>query len=457
MKFPKSKILIVDDKEEILVTLKLFLQEHFDIIITENNPNNIPSIIQKQNFDVVILDMNFTAGINTGNEGIFWMKKIIEMDPLAVIIFITAYGDVELAVKAVKEGAVDFIQKPWDDNKMLTTVINAWKLRKSRQEITSLKYKKDHLNERINKEYDLFKGSAFSMQTVYDTIDKVSDTEANVLILGENGTGKELFAREIHRKSGRGLEIFVNVDLSALSENIFESELFGHVKGSFTDAKEDRPGRFEIASGGTLFLDEIGNLSQTMQSKLLTVLQNREITRLGSNKLIPVDVRIISATNKNLSDMVEEDSFREDLLYRINTIQIELPPLRERLDDIPLFLDYFLKKYSEKYNKKITNIPASVLKKLKAYQWPGNIRELQHKVEKAVIMVDSNNLSVNDFFHHSVPTRPDKETNTLNLEKNEKKLIKKAIENKQGNITLAVKELGISRKTLYNKLKKYGL
>ncbi|MFC2121512.1 sigma-54-dependent transcriptional regulator [Bacteroidota bacterium] len=457
MKFPKSRILIVDDKEEILITLKLFLQEHFEHIITEKNPNNIPSLFHEQNFDVVILDMNFKAGINTGNEGIFWMKKIIDMDPQAVIIFITAYGDVELAVKAVKEGAADFIQKPWDDNKMLATVISAWKLRKSKQEITSLKYKKDHLNEKINKEYDFFKGPAESMQSVYDTIDKVSDTEANVLILGENGTGKELFARELHRKSYRAKEMFVSVDLAALSESIFESELFGHVKGSYTDAKEDRPGRFEIVSGGTLFLDEIGNLSQAMQSKLLTVLQNREITRLGSNKIIPVDVRIISATNKNLSEMVEKDSFREDLLYRINTIQIELPSLRERLEDIPLLLEFFLKKYSEKYKKQITNIPASVLKKLQAYHWPGNIRELQHKVEKAVIMADTNNLTVSDFFQHNVSHKPDKDLKTLNLEENEKIIIKRAVENNQGNISVAVKELGISRKTLYNKLKKYGL
>jgi len=306
----KGKILIIDDNEEILIALKLFISEHFEAVHTEKNPNLIPELIRTENYDMIILDMNFTAGVSTGNEGIFWMRKILEYDPLAVIVFVTAYGDIELAVKAIKEGATDFIQKPWDDEKILTTIITALKLRRSRLEIKKLKDKQKHLSENIDRYYDMYTGVSKAMQEIYNTVSKVAGTDANILILGENGTGKELIAREIHKQSKRSSEVFISVDMASLSETLFESELFGHEKGAFTDAKENRPGRFEIASGGTLFLDEIGNLPLFLQSKLLAAIQNREITRIGSNVSIPIDIRLISATNKPLHDMVRENSFR---------------------------------------------------------------------------------------------------------------------------------------------------
>jgi DNA-binding NtrC family response regulator len=333
MENKQGSILIIDDNEELLLALKVFLAPHFLKIVTEKNPNLIPALI-KDNFDIILLDMNFSAGINSGNEGFFWMNEILKIDPLACIVFITAYSDVEMAVKAIKEGAADFIQKSWDEKKILSTVLSAYKLRKSKQEIHHLKSKQKHLNENIQQQHHFVHGSSPSILKVIETIKKVSATDANILLLGENGTGKEVVAREIHQHSARKNEIFVKVDLGSVSESLFESELFGHVKGAFTDAKEDRAGRFEIASGGTLFLDEIGNLPLHLQSKLLTVLQNREITRVGSSVTIPIDIRLICATNKDLYHMVEEHSFREDLLYRINTIQIEVPPLRERTEDI---------------------------------------------------------------------------------------------------------------------------
>lgn len=454
MENKQGSILIVDDNEEMLMALKLFLSPHFSKIVTEQNPNLIPALI-KTDFDLIILDMNFSAGINSGNEGFYWMNEILKLDPQACIIFITAYSDVELAVKAIKEGAADFIQKSWDENKILSTVLSAYKLRKSKQEIHQLKSKQKHLTQGLQQKHQFIHGAAESMRTVTDTINKVSGTDANVLLLGENGTGKEVIAHEIHQLSKRKDEIFVNVDLGSISESLFEAELFGHVKGAFTDAKENRAGRFEIASGGSLFLDEIGNLPLHLQSKLLSVIQNREITPLGSDKPIPIDIRLICATNKDLYKMLEENTFREDLLYRINTIQIEIPPLRDRIEDIEPLILHFLHHYSKKYNSKVTSISKPAIEKLKKHNWAGNIRELQHTIEKAVIMSEDIQLKAGDF---SFRTKSKvNEGDILNLVQNEKLVIRKAIGQCHGNMSLTAKKLGINRSTLYDKMKKYDI
>jgi DNA-binding NtrC family response regulator len=453
----KGKILVVDDNEEILVALRLFLHNHFELVIAEKNPEMILSRMQKDSFDVIILDMNFKAGINTGNEGLFWMNKILDVDRTVSVVFITAYAGIELAVNAIKQGAADFVEKPWDDDKLLAAVLKAFELRRSKLEINRLRDKQEHLIENIDQDYDFFTGKASSMEKVYRAIEKVAATEANILILGENGTGKEIIAREIHRRSLRSKEVFVGVDLGSLSSTLFESELFGHVKGAFTDARDDRPGRFEIASGGTLFLDEIGNLPSSLQSKLLSTLQGREVTRLGSNRPVPVDIRLISATNRPVFELTGQGLFREDLLYRINTIQIELPPLRDRKEDIPGLLDFFLKKYLLKYKKAGFRIEKSAMEKLLNYSWPGNIRELQHMSEKAVIMGEGDILSDEDFFMGSRIRPGNLNAEILNLEQLEKDAIEKAIEKNGGNISRAVKDLGISRRALYYKLRKYDI
>jgi DNA-binding NtrC family response regulator len=453
----KGKILVVDDNEEILVALRLFLGAHFEEVVSAKNPELIASLMMKESFDVIILDMNFKAGINSGNEGLFWLNKILGLDPSASVVFITAYAGIELAVNAIKQGAVDFIEKPWDDDKFLATVLKAFEIRRSKLEIGRLRDKQEHLIENIDHLYDFFKGSAPSMEVVYKSIDKVARTDASILILGENGTGKEIIAREIHRRSARSKEVFVNVDLGAISSTLFESELFGHVRGAFTDARDDRPGRFEIASGGTLFLDEIGNLPTSLQPKLLSALQRQEVIRLGSNRPVQVDIRLISATNRPLYELLSQGLFREDLLYRINTIQIELPPLRERKEDIPALLEYFLDKYSCKYGKPRMRAEKGVMEKLLKYNWPGNIRELQHMAEKAVIMGEGEQLHTSDFFHGSRIRQQEESTETLNLELIEKKAINEAIEKNGGNISKAVKDLGISRRALYYKLKKYDI
>jgi two-component system response regulator HydG len=453
----KGKILVVDDNEEILVALRLFLLNHFELVNTEKNPEMIMPRMQKDSFDVIILDMNFKAGINTGNEGLFWLNKILDMDRTVSVVFVTAYAGIELAVNAIKQGAVDFIEKPWDDDKLLATVLKAFEIRRSKLEINRLRVKQEHLIENIDQEYDFFTGKAASMEKVYRAIDKVAATDANILILGENGTGKEIIAREIHRRSLRSKEVFVGVDLGSLSSTLFESELFGHVKGAFTDAREDRPGRFEIASGGTLFLDEIGNLTASLQSKLLSTLQGREVTRLGSNRPVQVDIRLVSATNRPVFELIEQGSFREDLLYRINTIQIELPPLRDRKEDIPGLLGFFLKKYLHKYSKPGFRIEKTAMEKLLKYSWPGNIRELQHMTEKAVIMGEGDTLRTEDFFMGSRLRHGNVNPETLNLEQLEKDAIVRAIDKNGGNISRAVKDLGISRRALYYKLRKYDI
>jgi two-component system, NtrC family, response regulator HydG len=358
---PKNgRVLIVDDNADVLFALKLLLKPYVETVATETNPDRIPSLLEKENYDVILLDMNFTKDAISGQEGYYWLEKILKIDPQAVVLLITAYGDVEKSVKAIKAGATDFVLKPWQNEKLLATVSSAIKLRQSRNEVADLKTKQQEIGHIIDQPFTDFIGTSPGMLKVFNTIKKVAATDANVLILGENGTGKELVARALHRHSARVNEPFVSVDLGALSETLFESELFGHVKGAFTDAKADRPGRFEVASGGTLFLDEIGNLSMPFQSKLLTVLERREVTRVGANKPKPIDIRLISATNMPLRQMVVDDAFRQDLLYRINTVEIELPPLRDRLDDIPVLADHFLNLFQKKYKKKINKPSKSI-------------------------------------------------------------------------------------------------
>ncbi|MBN2347607.1 MAG: sigma-54-dependent Fis family transcriptional regulator [Bacteroidales bacterium] len=457
MQLEKGKILIIDDNKQILDSLQILLKSEFGLIDTIKNPNLIPEKIRSTSYDIILLDMNFSAGVNTGNEGIFWLTEILKTDPLAIVILITAYGDIELAVKAIKEGATDFITKPWDTEKLLATLSAAFKLRKSKLELFNLKNRQHQLNKDIDRQFNVFTGKSPVMKEIYTIIDKVAATDANVLILGENGTGKEIFAREIHRKSKRSQEVFMGVDVASLSETLFESEMFGHEKGAFTDAGEKRMGRFETATDGTLFLDEIGNLSLPVQAKLLTALQNREIYRLGSNVPIPINIRLISATNKNLFQMIEDKFFREDLLYRLNTIQIKIPPLRERKEDIPGLADWFLTHYTCKYEKTGISITNSGYDKLINYSWPGNIRELKHAIEKVVILSESKKLQADDFYLKEPYGDFTNAFDSNRLIDLEQIAIIKALEKCKGNIAKTAKMLDISRTTLYSKIKKYGL
>ncbi len=453
----KGKILIADDNEGILNSLSFILRQEFEEVTTIKNPSKFTSLLRSGSFDIILLDMNFSAGVNTGNEGLFWLREIIKEDPDAVIILITAYGDIELAVKAMKEGATDFIQKPFDTVKLVSTIKAAYQLRKSKVQVSKLLNKQKHLSEDLDKKFTSLIGESSVMKDILSAIRKVAPTDANVLILGENGTGKELIAREIHRQSKRSDDVFISVDLGSLSESLFESELFGHVKGAFTGATEDRKGRFETATGGTLFLDEIGNLPISMQSKLLTVLQNRYIIPVGSNKPVPVDVRLITATNKNLPDLIRDNLFREDLMFRINTVQIEIPPLRNRGEDILLLAEHFLKIYGKKYEKSL-KISGTAIDKLKQYEWPGNVRELQHMLENSVIMVDEGIIKPENLrFTTSISSGKQLFDNSLNLNDVEKLTIKEALFKHKGNINQTAKELGITRKTLYSKIEKYEL
>lgn len=453
----EGSILIVDDNNDLLIALRLILARSFERIDTIRNPNLILSTLEKHAYDLILLDMNFKPGQVTGNEGIFWMNKIREKDPNASVVFITAYGDVELAIRSLKEGAVDFIMKSWDEKKILSTLLSAFELRKSRMEVSLLKKKQAHLSRELEKDLSICHCQSTVMKNLDQMVAKIAKTDASVLILGENGTGKEVVAREIHRLSERRGEIFMKTDLGALPESLFESELFGHTKGAFTDAKEERDGRFVIASGGTLFLDEIGNLPQGLQSKLLSALQNNEVYPVGSSLPRPVDVRVITATNMPLREMIIEKSFREDLYYRINAIEIEIPPLRKRQEDIPVLSAFFLKKYSEQYQKRGLKLSDSALEQLKQHPWPGNIRELEHTLEKAVILSESTVIS-----HISLSTGPhtgpvNSSTASLNLEEHERVVIGQALREVQGNISAAAKILGINRSTLYQKMKKYDL
>ena len=453
-----GKILAIDDNEDILFSLKLLLKNHVETIHTEINPDRIPGLMEQENFDVILLDMNFTRDMIGGQEGFYWLEKILELDPSAVVIFITAYGDVERAVKAIKAGAVDFVLKPWQNAKLLATISSALKLRGSLVEVNKLRLTRNELCKKLDQPFHDFIGDSAEMYKVYNIIQKVAATDASVLILGENGTGKELVARALHRNSARRNDVFLSVDLGAISETLFESELFGHTKGSFTDAKRDKPGRLEVASGGTLFLDEIGNLSLHLQSKLLTALEKREVIRVGSNKPIPIDVRLICATNMPIYQMAKEGNFRQDLLYRINTVEITLPLLSDRDDDIPLLVEHFLQQFAHKYKKNIKGVSSTAIKKLRQYSWPGNVRELQHAVERAVILSESKILQPSDFMLKTQQGNGDEGTlNTYNIEDMERDVIQRAIQKSNGNISQAAKELGLTRASLYRRLEKYGL
>ncbi len=454
----EAKILIVDDDQDVLLAAKLFLKQHIKIVHTEKDPENIPVLLKNENYDVILLDMNFSRDATSGKEGFHWLNKILEIDPAAVVIFITGYGDIELAVQGIKEGATNFILKPWDNKKLLATIMVNLKVRSSKQEFEDLKSKQKVLIAGQDQGYEIMIGSSQPMEQVLNTVKKVAVTDANILILGENGTGKELIARAIHKASKRRDEVFISVDLGAISESLFESELFGFKKGAFTDAKEDRAGRFEAASKGTIFLDEIGNLSFSLQSKLLSVLQSRKVVRLGTNKEIPIDVRLICATNMPLYQMVKEGKFRQDLLYRINTVELNIPALRERIDDISPLVDHFLQIYCKKYKMPLKRLNASTMKRLEKHHWPGNVRELQHAVERAVIMSDSNILQPQDFFLSQMDDQIEgMEPDNYNLEDTERLLIRKVIDKYGGNISKAAKELGLTRASLYRRIEKYGL
>lgn len=450
-----GKILVVDDNKSALSALSMLLQFDFEKVKTLSSPNQIVSELRSDDYDIVLLDMNFSAGINTGNEGLFWLNEVKKLMPAIEVVMITAYGDVELAVKALKLGASDFILKPWENEKLVATLNSVLKLRKSNRELEQLKKREGSMKNELQADQRLIIGSSQPVLNMLKIIQKVAKTNANVLITGENGTGKELVAREIHNKSARSKELLVTVDMGAIPETLFESELFGHKKGAFTDAREDRMGKIQLADKGTLFFDEIGNLPLSLQSKLLVALQNRTINPVGSNTAVSVDIRLISATNRNLEDLIHRQEFREDLLYRLNTIKIEVPPLRERGDDIELLANFFLNSFVKKYNKPSLKLSPQAIRKLSGYSWPGNIRELQHTLEKAVILSDGSTLKPDDFIFR--PLKKASQEIPLTLDEMEKRLIEEAMGYHNGNLSAVANRLGISRQTLYNKLKRYDL
>lgn len=452
----QGKILIVDDNKNVLSALKILLNNYFEEVILLSSPITLLNTIKEKNPDVILLDMNYSAGINTGNEGLFWLSEVKKENPDVPVILFTAYADIELAVKTLKQGAIDFVVKPWDNAKLLASLQSAMELSSSRKEITKLKEKQTVLNSELIKDNDICWGKSVEMQNLLKMIEKVAKTDANILITGENGTGKEVIARKIHQLSLRSNESLVSVDMGAITETLFESELFGHVKGAFTDAKTDRAGKIEASDKGTLFLDEIGNLSYVLQAKLLNALQSRQITRVGSNHTVSVDIRLICATNHNLFEDVKNGLFREDLLYRINTIQLEVPALRNRKDDIPELAEYFLNRFSAKYKKRDVVLGKDAISQMMEYSWPGNVRELEHTIEKAVILSDSSIINASSLL--LLPSNEkEKKMDKVTFDEMEKLLIKKSIQKHSNNISAIAKELGISRPTLYSKIKKYGL
>ena len=452
----KGCILVVDDNKNVLSALRILLESYFQKVILLNSPNTLVSQLNDNRPDVILLDMNFSAGINSGNEGLYWLSEIKKFDAELPVVLFTAYADIDLAVNALKQGASDFVVKPWDNAKLVATLQSAYSLRQSRKEVKQLREKQTVINRELNRDEAFCWGQSESMRELRSLLGKVAKTDASILITGENGTGKEVIAREIHRLSVRSEEVLVTVDMGAVSETLFESELFGHVKGAFTDARTDRAGKFEAADGGTLFLDEIGNLNYALQAKLLSVIQSRQVVRVGDNKPIPVDIRLICATNRNLEQSVLNGEFREDLLYRVNTIHLEVPALRERSEDIPELAEFFLLKYSSKYDKKGLTLSKNAIQKLKEYTWPGNVRELQHAMEKAVILCDGAELQADDFYLRKQEKKSPKLAN-MSLEDAEKMLIENSITKNNGNMSAVATELGITRPTLYSKIKKYEL
>ncbi|MDR1340357.1 MAG: sigma-54 dependent transcriptional regulator [Prevotellaceae bacterium] len=451
----KGKILIIDDNEDVLLALNLLLKSHVEQVRVSTEPERIEYFINMFYPDVILLDMNFNRDAISGHEGFYWLDRIKKTDPDIVVVFITAYADMDKAIQAIKAGASDFIPKPWEKEKLLATVFSAIELHDSRIEVKHLRQQITALATPAGAgAYEII-GDSIAMKEIFDTVEKLRNTNANILILGENGTGKDIIAREIHRKSPRSEKIFVPIDLGSVSESLFESELFGHRKGAFTGAHHDKPGRLEVAAGGTLFLDEIGNLSLPMQMKLLTAIEKREIIRLGTTCPIPIDVRFISATNVNLREMVTDKKFREDLLYRINTIEIHIPPLRERGNDVMLLAEHFFIRFKRKYNKKLRGISKDAKAKLQSYSWPGNVRELEHTMERAVILAERTVLGVENFiFTPAVSKRTYEE---FNLNKLEQEAIERAFRQSEGNIKLAAELLGITRYALYRKMEKLGI
>ncbi len=450
-----ARILVIDDNVQILESLRLLLKDEFEAIDLLTKPSRLQEMLWRNSYDIVMLDMNFARGETSGNEGIFWLNEIKKRDPLLPVILITAYGDIELAVKAVREGATDFITKPWDPDKLVVTLYNAYRLRRSGQEVKKLKSHQKQLSDDLNRNFQMFHGSSEVMRELMDTLGRVAATDASVLILGENGTGKELIAREIHRQSKRFDQIFVGVDVASLSESLFESEMFGHVKGAFTDAREDRTGRFENANEGTLFLDEIGKIPLSLQAKLLQVIQNRELIRVGDHTPVPIDIRLITATNKPLKKLIAEGAFREDLFYRLNTVSMEVPPLRVRGGDILQLALLFLDQYCRKYDKKMMRLSNKAIQRINEYPWPGNVRELKHTMERAVILSEGSELGPEDLRLSDFTGQPSNDS--FKLDDVEKRTIALVVEKCRGNHSKAAQILNISRTTLYAKLKKYGI
>ena len=448
----QGTILVVDDNKGILTAVQMLLGTCFEKVITISTPNKIKATLHDENIDVVLLDMNFSAGINTGNEGLFWLSEIKKEDASIQVVLFTAYADIDLAVRGIKEGAADFVVKPWDNAKLLETLKTAYNIRTANHKGFSIVT--DKLV--VSKESGMFWGESNAMQQLRSLIEKVARTDANILVTGENGTGKEMLAREIHILSNRKKETLVPVDMGAITETLFESELFGHVKGAFTDARADRPGKFEVANKGTLFLDEIGNLSYHLQAKLLTALQRRSIVRVGSNTPIPVNIRLICATNRNLQEMVDNGEFREDLLYRINTIHIEIPSLRKRKEDIIPLAERFMIRFCKQYDKEPMKFSSAAKEKLSIHPWYGNIRELEHVIEKVVIINDEPLIPA-EILQLSSRKIESPERNISTLEDMEKQMIRKALEACAGNLSAVATQLGITRQTLYNKMKKFGL
>jgi DNA-binding NtrC family response regulator len=453
MVLKNASILIIDDDPDVLTAVRLLLKTEAGLVVTEKNPENLRSQLSKQAFDIILLDMNFNSSINTGNEGLFWLKKIREFGSEAAVVMITAYGDIDLAVRSLKEGAADFVVKPWHNEKLIVTIKDAIRKNENGKNAPGTPGSGESIlgSELI--------GESESMQDIFYKVEKIAPTDANILILGENGTGKDLIAKAIHQRSLRADKQFIKVDVGALTETLFESELFGHKKGAFTDAREDRMGRFEAANGGTLFLDEIGNISLQQQAKLLSVLQNRQITRLGTNQVIPIDIRLVCATNLPLAELANENRFRKDLIYRINTVEIIVPPLRKRADDIVLLARHFARVYANKYMKISNDFDIKALDKLKTYHFPGNVRELQYTIERAVIMSEGDRLGATDMIFSPIESQkemPD-DTQDLKLSTIEKNTILRVIEKHNGNVSKAAKELGLTRTALYRRLSKYDI
>lgn len=453
---PEGRILIVDDDEDVLQAARLLLKRHFGVVQTVSDPAQLAALIRKNSFDVLVLDMNFTLGADTGAEGLATLSQVLELDPQAVVVLLTAYSDVELAVKAMKKGAADFVTKPWDNDRMVATLTAALNLRRSRLETAELRERNRGLAAATHTSSDMI-GTSPAMLKVFDAIRRAAPTDANILILGENGTGKELVAREIHRQSQRPGEVFLRVDMGAISPQLFESELFGHCRGAFTDAKQNRTGYFRAATAGTLFLDEIGNVPLYLQSKLLTALERREVVPVGTEKPEPIDVRLICATNLSPAQLNDESRFRQDLLYRINTVEIRLPPLRERKEDIPLLLEHYATAYCRKYNFPAKRLAPTLIARLMEWTWPGNIRELRHAVERAVVLSEAEVLTASDFPLEKTEPRKEPSRDTSRLDDIEKAAIVRALERHKNNISKAAEALGLTRTSLYRRMEKYGL